>query len=156
MSIPFTVPHEAIIEIASELPKPRGKPRRNDIIIISAIIYVLKHGIHWRDLPSCYGPYKTTYNRFVRWSRAGVFDKILVAVGSHSDQDGAPLVSLEELGSHPSSRALLALGLFPQFERLSMRHSSIAKRSPIARIPPRHVARSYRLTHPPLAVEKPD
>lgn len=34
------------------------------------------NGLHWRDAPSVYGRHKTLYNRFVRWSRLGVFLRI--------------------------------------------------------------------------------
>ena len=34
--------------------------------IVSAIIYVIKHGLMWRDAPKDYGPHKTVYNRFIR------------------------------------------------------------------------------------------
>ena len=50
----------------------RGGHRR----IVSAIVFVIKNGLRWRDAPPGYGPHKTIYNRFVRWSRLGVFNKI--------------------------------------------------------------------------------
>lgn len=42
-----------------------------------AILYVLRTGIAWRDLPSLYGPWHTIYTRFKRWSEKGVFWQIL-------------------------------------------------------------------------------
>ena len=51
--------------------KPRGVPRVDDRRVISGILHVLRNGLMWRDAPACYGPYKTLYNRFVRWSEAG-------------------------------------------------------------------------------------
>ena len=54
-------------------------PRRvDDLRVISGIIHVLKRGLQWRDAPREYGPHKTLYNRFIRWSRMGVFDKIFL------------------------------------------------------------------------------
>ena len=44
--------------------------------VVSDIIYVIKHGLQWKDTPDEYGPHKTLYNRFVRWSRLGIFNKI--------------------------------------------------------------------------------
>jgi autotransporter-associated beta strand protein len=40
---------------------------------VSGIVYVIKHGLQWRDVSKDYGPHKTLYNRFIRWSRLGVF-----------------------------------------------------------------------------------
>ena len=50
--------------------KVRGVPRVDDRRVISGIIHVLQSGCRWRDAPPSYGPYKTLYNRFVRWRRA--------------------------------------------------------------------------------------
>ena len=43
---------------------------------MSAILYVIKHGLMWRDASKVYGPHKTIYNRFIWWSRLGVFNRI--------------------------------------------------------------------------------
>ena len=43
---------------------------------IHLFIYVIKHGLQWQDAPREYGPYKTLYNRFLRWSRMGIFNNI--------------------------------------------------------------------------------
>lgn len=53
-------------------PVSHGIPRTDDHRVLSNIIHVLKNGLRWRDAPSEYGPHKTLYNRFVRWSRMGV------------------------------------------------------------------------------------
>jgi transposase len=61
-------------------PRSRGKPRVDDRRVISGILHVLRNGLRWKDLPPGYGPHKTIYNRFVRWSRLGVFSKIFSAL----------------------------------------------------------------------------
>ena len=61
-------------------PLSHGVPRVDDRRIISGIIFVIRNGLRWRDAPSDYGPHKTIYNRFVRWSRMGVFNKIFAAI----------------------------------------------------------------------------
>ena len=57
--------------------KPRGIPRVDDRRVINGILWVLRSGAPWRDLPDRYGPYTTCYNRFVRWRRARVWDRIM-------------------------------------------------------------------------------
>src|SRR5262249_2519810 len=57
--------------------KPRGMPRVNDRRVLNGIFWVLRSGAPWRDLPETYGPRTTCYNRFVRWRRAGVWDRIM-------------------------------------------------------------------------------
>lgn len=43
--------------------------------VVSGIIYAIKHGLQWKDAPEEYRPHKTLYNRFVRWSKLGFFNK---------------------------------------------------------------------------------
>ena len=57
--------------------KPRGVKRVDDRRVINGILYALRTGIPWRDMPEQYGPWSTIYNRFNRWSKAGIWDKIL-------------------------------------------------------------------------------
>jgi transposase len=57
--------------------KSRGVRRVNDRRVLNGIFWVLRSGAPWRDLPVCYGPRTTCYNRFVRWRRAGVWDRIM-------------------------------------------------------------------------------
>jgi transposase len=54
--------------------------RVDDRRVISGILYVIRNGLQWKDAPEAYGPYKTLYNRFVRWSRMSVFDRIFRAL----------------------------------------------------------------------------
>ena len=61
------------------LKSPRADPSNDDRRIISGIVFVIRNGLRWRDGPRDYGPHKTIYNRFVRWSRLGVFNKIFAS-----------------------------------------------------------------------------
>jgi transposase len=57
--------------------KPRGVPRVDDRRVLDGIFWVLRSGAPWRDLPKSYGPHTTCHNRFVRWRRAGIWDRIM-------------------------------------------------------------------------------
>lgn len=94
-------------------PRSRGVSRVDDLRVISGIIFVLKRGLQWRDAPSQYGPHKTLYNRFIRWSRLGVFDQIFAALAS---QDGPPdqvQIDATHLKAHRTAASLLKKGMFP-------------------------------------------
>ena len=67
--------------------KPRGVPRVDDRRVLNGIFWVLRSGAPWRDLPECYGPYTTCYNRFNRWRKAGVWDRLMAAVAAAYDGD---------------------------------------------------------------------
>jgi len=57
--------------------KPRGNPRVDDPRVLNGIFFRLRSGTPWRDLPERYGPYTTVYNRFNRWRKAGVWDRLM-------------------------------------------------------------------------------
>ena len=71
-------------------PLSHGVPRVDDRRVISGIIFVIRNGLRWRDVPAAYGPHKTIYNRFIRWSRMGVFNKI--SMNCFSSNTGALLI----------------------------------------------------------------
>ena len=60
--------------------KPRGVPRVDDRRVLNGIYWRLRTGSPWADIPERYGPYTTCYNRFVRWAKLGVWDRIFDAV----------------------------------------------------------------------------
>src|SRR5579884_2308741 len=63
-------------------PLSHGMPRVDDRRVLSGIVFVIRNGLRWRDAPGAYGPHKTIYNRFVRWSRLGVFNRIFAELAS--------------------------------------------------------------------------
>ena len=60
--------------------KTRGKPRVDDRRVLNGIFWVLRAGVPWADLPERYGPPTTIYNRFNRWRKAGVWDRLMDAI----------------------------------------------------------------------------
>jgi transposase len=79
----------AVLEPLVPMNRRGVKPKRNREII-SGIVHILKVGCRWRDCPEVYGPHTTIYNRFNRWSKAGIWQTMLKALvdpgstGSHS------------------------------------------------------------------------
>ena len=60
--------------------KPRGVPRVDDRRVLNGIFFTLRSGMPWADLPERYGPYTTVYNRFNRWRKKGVWDRLMDAI----------------------------------------------------------------------------
>jgi transposase len=58
----------------------RGCKPRNNRRVLNGIFWVLRAGAPWRDLPERYGTYSTAYNRFNRWRKAGIWDRLLDAI----------------------------------------------------------------------------
>jgi transposase len=58
----------------------RGPKPKDNRKVLNGIFWVLRAGAPWRDLPERYGPYTTAYNRFNRWRKAGIWDRLMNAV----------------------------------------------------------------------------
>jgi|SRR5579871_872279 len=99
--------------LAPLFPRSRGLRRVDDRRVISGIIYVIRHGLQWKDAPLGYGPPKTLYNRFIRWSRLGVFARIFAALAGESDVPERLMVDATHLKAHRTAASLLKKGLFP-------------------------------------------
>jgi transposase len=65
--------------------KPRGVRREDDRKVLNGIYWRLRTGSPWADIPERYGPHTTCYNRFVRWARIGVWDRVFEAVSKGYD-----------------------------------------------------------------------
>ncbi|PZU79772.1 MAG: IS5 family transposase [Shinella sp.] len=77
MSDLFWLSDEAWAAIEQHLPTNQPGARRvDDRRVISGILHVLKIGCRWRDVPPEYGPAKTIYNRYHRWSRRRIWQRI--------------------------------------------------------------------------------
>ena len=94
-------------------PLSHGIERVDDRRVISGIIFVIRNGLRWRDAPREYGPHKTIYNRFVRWSRLGVFNKIFAELARKADKPSRLMIDATHLKAHRTAASLLKKGLFP-------------------------------------------
>ena len=69
--------------------KPQtGRPALDHRRILNGILWMLRTGAPWRDLPERYGPWRTVASRFYRWQRAGVWSRLLAAVQAQADAHG--------------------------------------------------------------------
>src|ERR1700760_2308078 len=67
--------------------KPRGIARADDRKVLNGIYWRLRTGSPWADIPERYGPPTTCANRFRRWAKIGVWDRIFAAVSKAYDGD---------------------------------------------------------------------
>ena len=75
--------------IAPLLPVQRrmGRPRANDRRTIDGILYVLKTGCRWNDLPPRYGAYVTAWRRLRTWARDGTWQRVWQALLAELDAE---------------------------------------------------------------------
>lgn len=65
--------------IAPVLPGKAGDPGRtaaDNRLFVNGVLWVLRSGAHWHDLPPRYGKYKSVHKRFTRWANAGVWERV--------------------------------------------------------------------------------
>jgi transposase len=93
-------------------PLAHGIPRSDDRKVLSGIIHVIRNGLRWRDAPAVYGPHKTLYNRFVRWSRLGVFDRIFSNLTGRDGEPDTLQIDATHLKAHRTACSLAKKGMF--------------------------------------------
>lgn len=118
----------AKIESILDLSRPGPKPEIGDRQFINAVLYRAKTGIPWRDLPERYGPWKSVYNRFNNWSKAGVWELLFAALSielDEEDEEGSIVdvtivrAHLDAAGEEGGSRQMLWDNLAEAFRRRS-------------------------------------
>src|SRR3954451_23246961 len=80
----FLLDVRQMARISPHFPLAHGIARVDDRRVISGIVYVIRNGLQWKDAPRAYGPHKTLYNRFARWSRRGVFQSVFAALAGEA------------------------------------------------------------------------
>lgn len=106
------LPPEDFARIKRYFPYSHGVKRVDDLRVISGIIYVIKNGLRWSDAPEGYGPHKTLYNRFMRWSRLGVFNKIFAALAKEGGPPDRLMIDATHIKAHRTAASLLKKGMF--------------------------------------------
>lgn len=87
-------------------PLSHGVPRVDDRKVLSGIIFINRNGLRWRDAPAAYGPPKTLYNRWVRWSRLGVFARILTELAAEGQEVETIMMDATHLKAHRTASSL--------------------------------------------------
>ena len=109
----FLLSEAQMARISPYFPLAHGVPRVDDRRVVSGIVYVIRNGLQWKDAPKDYGPHKTLYNRFIRWSRLGAFDKIFAALAAEQPPPERIMIDATHLKAHRTAASLLKKGLFP-------------------------------------------
>jgi len=107
----FWLTDEQFSKIVPHLPTDtRGKPRTDDLRVISGIVHVLKSGGRWVDAPpeygprkTLYGPRKTLYNRYVRWAAKGVWVNLFESLARAGGPPAEVLIDSSAVKAHRSA-----------------------------------------------------
>jgi len=69
-------------------PAETGRPRRDGREMLNGVLWILRTGAPWRDLPERYGPWQSVYEYFTTWRADGTYDRVLEALQIRLDREG--------------------------------------------------------------------
>lgn len=106
MSDLYWLTDEQMARLQPFFPKSHGRPRVDDRRVLSGIIFVNRNGLRWRDAPREYGPAKTLYNRWKRWSDKGVFVAMMDGLASRGTERKTIMIDATYLKAHRTASSL--------------------------------------------------
>ena len=106
MSNLYWLTDEQMARLGPFFPKSHGKPRVDDRRVLSEIIFVNRNGLRWRDAPAAHGPHKTLYNRWKRWSQAGVFVRMMEGLSGAQTERRTVMIDATYLKAHRTASSL--------------------------------------------------
>ena len=57
-----------------------GRPGQDNRRFVNGVLWILRSGAQWDELPERYGKWKTVHKRFTRWARRGVWERVFAAL----------------------------------------------------------------------------
>lgn len=106
MSDLYWLTDEQMERLRPFFPKSHGKPRVDDRRVLSGIIFVNRNGLRWRDAPREYGPHKTLYNRWKRWSAMGIFIRMMEGLTTGKAELQTIMIDATYLKAHRTASSL--------------------------------------------------
>ena len=84
----YELSNEQWRRIENLLPGKKGDPGRSgqdNRLFVNAVLWVVRSGARWSDLPERYGKYKTVHKRFTRWAANGVWERVFESLTGDPD-----------------------------------------------------------------------
>ncbi|HKK96909.1 MAG TPA: IS5 family transposase [Marivita sp.] len=88
--------------------KSHGKPRVDDKRVLGGIIFINRNGVRWRDAPAAYGPHKTLYSRWKRWSEKGIFARMMTGLPAAHGEQKTVMIDAIYLKAHRTATSMAA------------------------------------------------
>src|SRR5882724_10912751 len=90
----------------------RGRPWKSRRSVMNGVLWVLRTGAPWADLPDRYPSFQTCHRRFQQWVRSGVMTRVMTALANELAARGAIDVreAFIDQASHPRKKGVLRSG----------------------------------------------
>ena len=108
MSDLFWLTDAQMARLAPFFPRSHGKPRVDDRRVLSGIIFINRNGLRWRDAPKEYGPHKTLYSRWKRWSEKGIFARMMAGLAAEHGEKTTVMIDATYLKAHRTATSMAA------------------------------------------------
>lgn len=89
-------------------PKSLGKPRVDDCRVLSGIIFINRNGLRWGGAPVEYGPQKTLYGCWKRWSEKGIFALMMAGLAAEHGEKTTVMIDATYLKAHRTAISMAA------------------------------------------------
>jgi transposase len=107
MSILYWLSEDQMARLRPCFPRSHSVPRVDDRrVVLSGIIFINRNGLRWCDAPKEYGPSKTLYNRWKRWSDMGVFARIMTGLAAETSDNQTISIDATYLKAHRTASSL--------------------------------------------------
>jgi len=106
MSDLFWLSDAQLAKLEPFFPRSHGRPRVDDKRVLSGIIFINRNGLRWRDAPEAYGPHKTLYSRWKRWSEKGIFARMLLELADQGGETETLMIDATHLKTHRTASSL--------------------------------------------------
>ncbi|WP_367160853.1 IS5 family transposase [Kozakia baliensis] len=106
MSDLYWLTDEQMERLRPFFPKSHGRPCVDDRRVLSGIIFVNRNGLRWCDAPREYGPHKTLYNRWKRWSAMGIFIRMMDGLAAGKAEPQTIMINATDLKAHRTASSL--------------------------------------------------
>ena len=64
-----------------------GRTAEDNRLFVNAVLWILRSGVPWRDLPRRYGKYKSVHKRYTRWCKTGVWEQVTIILTRDQDNE---------------------------------------------------------------------
>ena len=71
----------------------KGRPRKSNRIMLNAMLWLVRSGAQWRELPEMYGPWQSVYSRFEKWKNDGTLEAVFHALSEEADMENLSIDS---------------------------------------------------------------